>query len=99
MASSLTEEQRRMIAEKKKVAQTKLLETMRLKNASAANRSEPATDRSEPAADCSEPATNCSEPVQGACELVSTDRFTFKFKYHPKVLKVVQSLATKRYGL
>lgn len=111
--SSLTEDQRKMIEEKKKAAQAKLASRLTLNStlqSSSKTNNQNTSLKSETVISSSPsgksvrikyennvPKTK-SKPVQGTCELTSIDRFTVNVGYHQQLIETFKTIQSKNYG-
>lgn len=112
--SSLTEDQRKMIEEKKKVAQAKLA-------AKFAQRSVLDVPINNNNSQCllsntglvvqqspirktvqinynNSPQTLNSKPIRGKCELISKDRFIVHVAYHKQLIDIFKTIQSKNYS-
>lgn len=109
--SSLTDEQRKMIEEKKKAAQAKLAAKFSQNNTpqtpknnyhSASSNiglvASPSPSAKVVRINYSNPQNFKSKPVSGTCELTSKDRFTVHVGYHKQLVDTFKTLPSKLYG-
>lgn len=110
--SSLTDEQRKMIEEKKKAAQAKLLAKFATKstpNTVICNNNNhlalPKTSLAVLSSSNTKTAhTNSkrslkSTKVRGTCELVSKERFTVHVAYHQQLINIFKTIPSRNYGM
>lgn len=113
--SSLTDEQRKMIEEKKKAAQAKLLAKFPVKNipkpvVSNNNNHFAPSKTSLPALPSSNTKTACTNSkkslnnlksviFRGSCELISKERFTVHVPYHQQLINIFKTMPSRNYGI
>lgn len=108
--SSLTDEQRKMIEEKRKAAQAKLAlkfaqksipQPVKINNnqCTSSTTGQPSPSRKTVHINYSSATSNSkSKPVSGHCELISKDRFTVHVGYHKQMIDVFKTILSKSYG-
>jgi len=111
--SSLTDEQRKMIDEKRKAAQTRLATKSALKstpqpvknshNQSALSKLQSVVSPTSSGKTISINYNQCpktfkSKPVHGTCELTSKHRFTIHIGYHKEMIDIFKTVLSKQYG-
>lgn len=107
--SSLTDEQRKMIEEKKKVAQAKLAAKFAQRNASQpAKSSNNQCTLSKTTGVILSPSPkgkivynvlqNFKSKLTGTCELTSKERFTIHVRYHKQLIDTFKTIQSKLYG-
>jgi len=111
--SSLTDEQRKMIEEKRKAAQAKLAAKLALKSTPQPTKSNynqstvpksrsvvlPTSNGKTVQANYnSSPLKSKPKSVCGTCELTSKQRFTVHVGYHKQLIDTFKTIPSKRYG-
>lgn len=111
--SSLTEEQRKMIEEKKKVAQAKLAAKFSQRGIPVSAKSnnnqctlsntgmviQQSPIKKTVHINYNNTPQNCNiKPIRGKCELISKDRFIVHVAYHKQLIDIFKTIQSKNYS-